>query len=73
MKEEETFEMWKEMVRAFSKQLMDEDNDFKRKFQEFAHSKYVMEAMVRPFFGDNDEAYDYWLICVNGAIELSNN
>jgi hypothetical protein len=67
MNDNETMETWKQMVRSFAKQLMKEDSEFKNRFKEFEHSKYVMEAMVRPFFGDDEDAYDFWLECINGA------
>ena len=68
--EDENFETWKEMVRCFARQIMNEDEQFKSKFKEFAHSKYVMESMVRPWFGDSEQAYDFWLVCIDGACEL---
>lgn len=51
---------WRTMVDMLARNIMEQDDEFKKRFREFAESKYVGESMVRPFFGDNDEAYDFW-------------
>ena len=60
---DELFEMWKEMIDMISDRI--KDGTIK-----IDGCKYDMEAFVRPFFGDDDDMYDYFIEKIGSDDEL---